>query len=188
MVKVRLKGLIKEYSDRNKDLKCNDVYSVTNSDGFIPSSEYFSKEVFSKDLSSYKKVYKNSLAFNPSRINVGSVAVQSQKEVVVVSPLYTVLSVEEKYIFPLYLECFLHSNIGLQQIKSLTEGSVRDILKFSSLEKMEINLPSLEDQKNFISKIGHINKLIVQCEKQLSDYDLLIKSRYCKRMSEEVAA
>ena len=188
MAKVRLKGLVQEYSDRNKDLSCKDVYSVTNSGGFISSTEYFSKEVFSKNLSGYKKVYKNSLAFNPSRINVGSVAVQSKKEVVVVSPLYTVFSVNEKDILPEYLEYFFHSDIGLQQITSLTEGSVRDILKFSAMEKMEINLRPLEEQKRFLSKMRFVNKLLIHLKEQQNDLDLLIKSRYCKRILEEVAA
>lgn len=48
-----LSDVVKEFSCRNKDLRVQKVYSVTNSDGFMPSQDYFSKDVFSKDLSNY---------------------------------------------------------------------------------------------------------------------------------------
>ena len=63
---------------------------MTNSCGFTPSEAYFSKEVYSKELKTYKVVERNMIAFNPSRINVGSVALQDKADEVIVSPLYVV--------------------------------------------------------------------------------------------------
>lgn len=51
---VRLGRFVKASTRKNKGLVCTDVYSVTNSAGFISSTDYFSKEVFSKELSNYK--------------------------------------------------------------------------------------------------------------------------------------
>ena len=115
-MKKPLSAFIREYSARNKNEACSAVYSVTNSHGFMPSTEYFSKEVFSKDLSTYKIVKKGMIAYNPSRINVGSVAVQRTAEQVIVSPLYVVFEVNEKELLPEYVSYFLHSDIGLAQI------------------------------------------------------------------------
>lgn len=47
-MKTTLKGIVKEYSIRNKNNENIRVYSITNSTGFIPSTEYFSKEVLAK--------------------------------------------------------------------------------------------------------------------------------------------
>ena len=48
-----LKEYIREFVLRNRSGALTDVYSVTNSEGFVPSADYFKKEVFSKDLTSY---------------------------------------------------------------------------------------------------------------------------------------
>ena len=68
---TRIEELISEYSVRNKKSEDIPVYSVTNDRGFCTG--YFSKEVASKDKSTYKIVPRGYFAYNPSRINVGSV-------------------------------------------------------------------------------------------------------------------
>ena len=112
-MKSKLGDFIKEYSIKNKENKYENVYSVTNSKGFIKSSEYFSKEVYSKDLSNYKIVLRNMMAYNPSRINVGSVAIQNKEDALIVSPLYVIFSVDESNLLTEYLNYFLHSEIAL---------------------------------------------------------------------------
>lgn len=73
-MKYDLLGLyIEEFSIRNKNLENQNVYSVTNSEGFIRSTDFFNKVVFSKDLANYKVVLPNYFAYNPSRLNVGSI-------------------------------------------------------------------------------------------------------------------
>ena len=70
-MKVRLGDYIQEYSVRNKAVEDIPVYSVTNTQGFCQG--FFDKEVASKDKSNYKIVPWGCFAYNPSRINVGSV-------------------------------------------------------------------------------------------------------------------
>lgn len=84
-MKKRLGDYIKEYSVRNKGNQDIPVYSVTNTSGFC--QDYFGKEVASKDKSTYKIVPRGYFAYNPSRINVGSVDWQRTQERVIVSPL-----------------------------------------------------------------------------------------------------
>ena len=70
--RVSLEKYITEYSVRNKQDENIPVYSVTNCHGFC--TEYFGKEVASKERGTYKIVPKGYFAYNPSRINVGSIA------------------------------------------------------------------------------------------------------------------
>ena len=184
-----LSDVIKEFSCRNKDLRVQKVYSVTNSDGFVPSQDYFSKDVFSKDLSNYKIVRKGMLAYNPYRINVGSVACLQSEDEVIVSPLYVVVEVNEKKLLAEYLNLFLHSDIALEQIKSLTSGSVRDSLKYNDFTRLCFPLPSVETQQAVIEKLSAVKNLIAKREQQLAMLDQLAKSRFFAEItSAEVAA
>lgn len=186
MIKTKLRNLVTEYSLRNRNGSCTDVYSVTNSQGFIPSTDYFSKEVFSKDLTTYKIVKKGMIAYNPSRINVGSVAVQRVAEEVIVSPLYVVFSVNEDELIPEYLTYFLHSDKGLHQISSNTSGSVRDSLKFTALQNIEINTYSLEEQKEIIVKFQKFERLIEKQKALLKKLDDLVKSQFIEMFGDPV--
>ncbi|NDO41461.1 restriction endonuclease subunit S, partial [[Clostridium] cocleatum] len=72
---VPLNDLIKESSLRNKNLSFNNILSVNNSLGFIKQTEQFEeRKVASTNTSNYKIVKKNQYAYNPARINVGSIA------------------------------------------------------------------------------------------------------------------
>lgn len=122
---VKLSNFISEYSVRNKAGEDIPVYSVTNKEGFC--KDYFSKDVASQDRSTYKIVPRGCFAYNPSRINVGSVDWQHREDRVIVSPLYVVFSVSEK-LDKQYLYYYLKSEKCLYYIKELSSGSVRDNL------------------------------------------------------------
>ena len=91
---TKLGSVITEYSVRNKKDEDIPVYSVTNEQGFCTG--YFSKDVASKDRTTYKIVPRGYFAYNPSRINVGSVDWQDCEDRVIVSPLYVVFGVDKK--------------------------------------------------------------------------------------------
>lgn len=174
---VKLGKHIREYSQRNKSLQCTNVYSVTNSEGFIPSEDYFKKQVFSKDITNYKLVKKGMVAYNPSRINVGSVANLEHDEEVVISPLYVVFETDES-IDSNFITYFLKSKIGEMQIRNLTSGSVRDSLKYSALEQIMIPNISIEKQLDLVKQLKLVERIIELKEKELEELDTLIKSRF----------
>lgn len=182
----KLKGYIQEISERNRDCVDIPVYSVTNSNGFVPSTEYFSKEVFSKNLSAYKIVSRNMLAYNPSRINVGSVACQDKEERVLVSPLYIVLQTDETRLLPEYLNLFLHSDIALQQIRSLTSGSVRDSLKYTALEQLFLPIPDILSQMKIMESLHAITSLISLRRQQLEKLQQLAKSQFMEMFGDPI--
>lgn len=174
----RLGDLIEEVSERNRTLQCTDVYSVTNSQGFVPSEDYFNKKVFSKDLSNYKLVRHEMFAYNPSRINVGSIAWLRDMPCVAVSPLYVIFRIKEADVLPSWIEYFLRSDIGCAQIRGLTSGSVRDSLKYSALERIEMPIAPVEEQQRILANLATLDKSIKLCGILLEKMDELVKSQF----------
>ena len=181
---VKLGSLISEYSVRNKDDEDIPVYSVTNEQGFCTG--YFSKDVASQDRTTYKIVPRGYFAYNPSRINVGSVDVQECEDRVIVSPLYVVFSVDEK-LNRRYLLHYLKSDITLTYIKAYASGSVRDNLKFSILKDFPINLPSAEEQKQIVDTLDGIEHIIALRKVEIASLDELVKSRFIELFGDPIA-
>ena len=182
--RVPLKKFVKEYSVRNKANEDIPVYSVTNSQGFC--TEYFGKEVASHDKTTYKIVPRGYFAYNPSRINVGSVDWQRCEERVIVSPLYTVFSVSDE-IDCQYLYYFLRSDFGKQMIKARASGSVRDNLKLEMLKEMTIPDISKEEQ-HFCAQILDRLQILIQLRKQeLQKLDDLIKARFVEMFGDPIS-
>lgn len=174
-MKTRLGNYIQEYSVRNKANEEIPVYSVTNTQGFC--KDYFGKEVASKDKSTYKIVPKGYFAYNPSRINVGSVDWQRYEERVIVSPLYNVFSVSPE-LDNQYLYYYLKSDVTLHFIKAVATGSVRDNLKLSMLYEFQINLPTIEEQQEIANTLDKLQSIITHRRTQLKKLDELIKARF----------
>ena len=172
---TRIEELISEYSVRNKKSEDIPVYSVTTDRGFCTG--YFSKEVASKDKSTYKIVPRGYFAYNPSRINVGSVDWQNCEDRVIVSPLYVVFSISEQLDQQYFLH-YLKSDIMLNYIKEYATGSVRDNLKLSDLGKLSVNLRPLDEQRRIAAVLDKVSDLIAKRRQQLEKLDLLVKARF----------
>lgn len=179
----KLGDFITEYSVKNRCNETIPVYSVTNSQGFC--KEYFSKEVASQDKSTYKIVPYGCFAYNPSRINVGSVDWQNKEERVIVSPLYNVFSVSEdlNQDFLLY---FIKSNGTMGIINTLATGTVRLNLKLSMLKEFPISVPPLSDQQSIVEELNTINVLIRLKKEQLNDYDKLSQSIFSEMFGDPI--
>lgn len=171
----RLGDYIKEYSARNKFDEEIPVYSVTNSNGFC--CDYFGKEVASNNKRTYKIVPRNAFAYNPSRINVGSVDYQHYEDRVIVSPLYNVFTVDEK-ILPQYIYFYLKSPNTMKRIRTVASGSVRDNLKLSMLCEFPIQVPSINRQQNIIEILEKTQRIIDEKNDELEKLDNLIKARF----------
>ena len=180
-MKVRLGDYIEEYSVRNKKGEDIPVYSVTNTQGFC--KDYFGKEVASKDKTTYKIVPRGCFAFNPSRINVGSVDWQRNEERVIVSPLYNVFSVSEQ-LDQQYLYYYLKSDFALQRIRAVATGSVRDNLKLAMLYEFPIELPEITEQRIIVDKLDRVKQIISLREKEVQALDDLIKARFVEMFGE----
>ena len=100
---------IKEISNRNSNLQVKKVLSVTNSKGFINQSEQFGRELASSDVSNYKIVSKGQFAYNPSRVNVGSIDLLQDSEMGILSPMYIVFETKEDYLLSKFLYSLYNS-------------------------------------------------------------------------------
>ena len=124
---------IEQISKRNKDSAIKNVLSVSNSQGFIQQSEQFENRIVaSDDTSNYKIVERNDFAFNPARINVGSIARLTTFERGIVSPMYICFRTKD-ILFPEYLDYYFESKQFFTEIQKRLEGSVRQCLSFEGL-------------------------------------------------------
>lgn len=141
---VRLGDVTTNFSRRNKALVDAKIYSVTNTNGFVLQSDHFEREIAGDDLSAYKIIKKNEFAYNPARINVGSIA-YFENEIGVISSLYVCFSTKNE-LLDYYLLQFLELGHTKHCIGSLGEGGVRIYLWYDLFAKLKITLPSIEEQ------------------------------------------
>lgn len=145
--KDRLKNNLIEISEKNTSNQVNNVLSVTNSRGFINQDEQFERNVASKNLNTYKIVRKGEFAYNPSRINVGSIDLLSNFDIGIVSPIYVVFKTNENKLLKEYFKHYFKTQNFFEQMKTYTQGGVRDNLNFKNLQMMRLNIPPLDQQR-----------------------------------------
>ena len=166
---LRLKDLIKEKSIRNKENIVKEVYSVNNKCGFILQAEQFKdREVASEDTSNYKIVQYNDFAYNPARINVGSIARMKKYNKGIISPMYICFSCREK-LLPEYLEYYYNSEVFRHEMTKRLEGSVRMCLSYESMTNIPVDLPKVEEQKR-------ITKVLVEIDNKIEKEEIIFSA------------
>ncbi|MXX12451.1 MAG: hypothetical protein F4Z86_03205 [Gemmatimonadetes bacterium] len=136
---IKLGQLIRKTHIKFCDLKVDknlEVLGVSNIEGITRTTHKKSA-----DLSNYLVIKPNSFAYNPYRINVGSIGLTPSAVTGIVSPAYIVFQVDEEKLIPEVLLDFLKSDEGLRQINRLARGTVRKALRYDDL--CEIDFPNL---------------------------------------------
>lgn len=146
---VRISDIARPISRRATSECSLPVYSVTKHEGMVPSSEYFKKQVYSRDVEGYKIVSKGQFAYATIHLDEGSIGVLERADECVVSPMYTVFEVDESRVHSPYLLRLLKSRWALKQYTILGNGSVhrRRSIPFEALARLEVSLPSMADQQ-----------------------------------------
>lgn len=163
---------VKEVSKRNTALLEKRILSVTNSRGFINQSEQFGRELASADLSNYKIVKKGQFAYNPSRVNVGSLDMLRTFDAGVLSPMYVVFEVTSKDLIPEFLYYHLKTYWFIGHIPMFVQGSVRDTLSFDGFSGMKFYIPTLEEQKKIVTILDAAASELKQYEEKLTNLKL----------------
>ena len=171
--KVRFKGFGEEWErrklgeitfmsgEKNKDNLPYESYSITNESGFVPQNEKFENGGIMKNANKrmYYIVSPQSFAYNPARINVGSIGYQNFNKNVIVSSLYEVFkttdAVDDRFIWH-----WFKSKDFQNLIIQLQEGGVRLYFYYDKLCKGEIALPSVEVQCHIGAYFDNIDNLI----------------------------
>ncbi len=145
VIKV-IRPYLNEITKRNRNNEIINVLSVTNSKGFISQSMQFDRVIASEDLSNYKIVNKGQFAYNPSRVNVGSLDLLKNIDAGILSPMYVVFETKQKELLPIFLYYQLKSHFFYDQIPMFVQGSVRDSLSFDGLCSMRFFIPTVKEQ------------------------------------------
>ncbi len=155
-----MEHLISQILKRNKDNNITNILSVSNKLGFISQSDQFEDRVIaSEDTSNYKIVEQNDFAYNPARINVGSIARLKVDTDGIVSPMYVCFRANRS-LLPIYLEYYFDTLQFKYEMKKRLEGSVRLCLSYEELCNIAIPLPSLEKQKIIATRLDKLSKKI----------------------------
>ena len=163
----RIGDIIKQVSERNKKRGLNNVLSVSNRYGFIEQSKQFEdRTVASEDTSNYKIVSLNDFAYNPARINVGSIARLKHFCTGIISPMYICFRTRES-VLPEYLDSFFDTQYFSLEMGNRLEGSVRMCLSYESLCSIPIHIPSLQEQKKISSRIDILKQKLLLEERVL---------------------
>lgn len=143
-IQTTIEKITNYFSNKNKGLIDARIYSVTNSNGFVYQSDHFSREVAGDDLTGYKIIGKNEFAYNPARINVGSIAFFTD-DIGIISSLYVCFKTNEKVSNEFFIE-WLKIEKTKHDIERYGEGGVRIYLWYDLFKKLKINLPSIDEQ------------------------------------------
>lgn len=155
-----------EVSERNRGGNNARVLSVTNSRGFVLPEDQFERRVASADLSNYKIVTRGQYAYNPSRINVGSIARLDDWDMGVLSPMYVVFGLDNTKVNSDYFLHWLDSHEANERIKNSAQGSVRETVSFTEFAAIAIPTPSLEDQQAIASYLNAMREEITLLKKK----------------------
>lgn len=184
--RVKLKELIKEVNERNKGEKVKRVLSVTNSRGFVSQEEYFEGTVHSANISNYKIVRKNQFAYNPSRVNVGSIDILKDYEEGALSPMYIVFEVDTTKLLPDFFKYYFQTNRFFENVKNNTQGSVRNSLSFKALSDFDYLLPPIEEQEKIVEILKTIDSIIEKHESLLEEKNQFIKSLFVEMFGDPI--
>ena len=172
-IKCKLGDILTKWTLKNKDGQINYVESISNKYGFIAQSDQFEeRNVASKDLKNYYIIEKNVFGYNPSRLNVGSLALKEDNKTSVVSPLYECFTTNQNNR---YLLEWFDSKYFKKGTQSKFEGGVRNTLSFTNLCDIDINLPNKEKQDLYSLILEDFNKKIKLEENKLTKLQELKK-------------
>lgn len=173
----KLGTAIKIIKDKNKNQHSYRAFSISNIKGFIAQDEQFGKDnTYSKTDKSTNYIVKPGMfAYNPARINVGSIAYQNQTEPVLVSSLYEIFQTNSK-IDDSFLMNWFKTSLFNRQIKRLEEGGVRQYFFIDKMKETEIKLPSISEQNQISKLLQLVNKNLDLQQRKLKDIQLLKKA------------
>ncbi len=167
--KTLIKDIAKEISVKNKSDANHVVFSCTKHNGLVPSLQYFGKQIYSEDLTTYKVIKRNQFAYATNHIEEGSIGVLKDVEVGLISPMYTIFEfnsdVDLDYIFKL-----LKTNFYIYEYKRRMEGSIdrRGGLRWSEFSKIHVHLPALNEQKEIAKILNTANSELELYQQKLN--------------------
>lgn len=160
----------------------NNQYPVLTSSksGLFLQSDYFNKQVASKDNTGYKIIRRGQFTYRamsdtgeffPNMLECADVGI--------VSPAYPVFEIiKQDQIVPEYLNYYFKSNRFQNSISTFAQGSTRTSVKFGKLKKVSIELPEIKKQYQIIRTLDLLRTIINNRKKEVLELDELIRARF----------
>ena len=169
-----------------KVLTRNDVkvLSPITTGKLVLSEEYFTKQVFSKSIRNYKIVKQGAFAYNPARVNIGSLGMNEFKFDGCVSPVYVVFECLKGYSF--FFDLFRKTEFFKQAVISFAIGGVRQTLNYSDFALIDATIPPLNIVQSFNEIYLHLKKKISINEEENQRLSALRDTLLPKLMSGEI--
>lgn len=141
--------LATEISERNGEGEPHEVLSCSKHDGFVRSLEYFKKQVFSADLTGYKKIWRGDFGFPSNHVEEGSIGLQNLSDIGVVSPIYTVFRFDTDQMNAEYAIAVLKTELYRHIFEVSTSASVdrRGSLRWNEFSRLPFPVPTLDEQE-----------------------------------------
>ena len=146
---------ITEKVGKRTDIK---VLSPVNTGDLLLSEEYFTKQVYSKNLAKYIMVAPNDFSYNPARINIGSIGMNTFDFSGCVSPVYVVFRCEKGYHH--FFNIFKTTKNFKEEVNTRAIGGVRQTLSYKDFSLIKIVYPPKEVVEQFNKIYSHIMTLI----------------------------
>lgn len=167
--------------DQTKEYK---VLSAVNTGNLVLSDDYFDKQVYSKDIGKYLNVNKNDFAYNPARINIGSIGLNTFDFNCCVSPVYVTFSVDKDYID--FFDFYFKSKRFNAEVSLRASGSVRQALNYNDFGMIEIPYPTKEMIYKFNSSYKTIKDRINKNKAKINNLEQIRKTLLPKLMNGEI--
>lgn len=178
--RVRFKGFEGEWEDvsfkdisylagtKNRDNLPLESYSISNELGFVPQNEQFENggTMTNADKRMYYIVTPDSFAYNPARINVGSIGYDDLDKDVIVSSLYVVFKTDDNTYNP-FLNYWFKTPMFRKMIELYQEGGVRLYFFYDKLCSCHFLRPSLKEQQRIADYFRSLDKQISLQEQRL---------------------
>lgn len=173
--KCRLGDITENFNLRNKDKIQYPMFSVTNDRGFVPQSEQFEgRDMVGEDIKAYKIIHTNDFAYNPARINVGSIAMYTGEKPCMISSLYvcfkTTKEVNNEWLMQLLKTPKMNYYYNVNG-----EGGVRVYLFYPNFARIRMSIPKIEEQKKIAKLLNLIDERIATQNKIIDKLQSLIK-------------
>lgn len=137
-------------------------YSISNENGFYPQNEQFeggAGYLKNIDCSKHIIVSPKTFAYNPARINIGSIGYQNLDHDVIVSPLYEIFKTNDSCDDDFLWQWF-HTEVFNRLVINGQEGGVRLCFSYNKLQQCSIKIPSLPEQQKIASCLTEMDNLI----------------------------
>lgn len=167
ITRVRNKG------GKNPTIKT--VYSVSNTLGLVKAEDFRENVIYSEDTSNYIVIEQGMFAYNPARLNIGSLAWLQTNQSGLVSPMYVVFSIDQTKVLPEFLFLHLKSPYVIGKINSLTESGARFRFDFERWKLIEIPIPPIPIQREIVRLLETFSELQstlqAELQKRLQQYN-----------------